>query len=127
MISVGMFGLPITPHDLANPIATETITVPAPIPKMFHLEKIRMARATYPIPFTAPPNVPPIIVSIAIPPASPAKNPAAALAAYLVFVTDTPAAANEYGFSPEALSLSPHLVFCNTNHVTAINDTETIR
>ena len=95
MTSVGISGIPTTPHDLANPIATETITVPPAIPKIFHLEKIRIAIATYPIPFTAPPKVPPIIVSIAIDPAIPARNPAPALAEYLTLVTDTPAAANE--------------------------------
>ena len=46
MISVGISGIPTTPHDLANPIATETITVPPAIPKMFHLEKISIAIAT---------------------------------------------------------------------------------
>ena len=38
-------------------------------------------------------------------------------AKYLVLATDTPAAANEYGFSPDVFSLRPHLVFWSTTHV----------
>ena len=60
----------ISPHDLANPISTEIITVPAMLPQIVHLPKIKIASEMNPIPLTVELNVP-FIVSMTIAPANP--------------------------------------------------------